>query len=147
MTQQGDVELFQTNDGGDITVVGGIVSMVGGLGVAAYLSLFGGNENDDGLQDNIENWWANIDETEPSREYRSETQNLIRGIPASSNNLKRIEDAAIRDLAWFLTESIASTITVAVSIPGLNMIKIVVTIEAEGVESKFEYVENWKVMA
>lgn len=147
MTQQGDVNLFQTNDGGEITVTDGVVDMVGGLGVAAYLSLFGGNETDDGRAENPDNWWANIDETEPSRKYRSETQNLLRGLPASSNNLKRVEDAARRDLAWFLTENIASSITVSASIPELNRVKIVVDIEAVGMESRFEYTENWKVAA
>jgi phage gp46-like protein len=145
--QQGDVLLFQTDNEGDINVVGGLVEMSGGLETAAYLSLFGGNEDDTGIDsnDNPLTWWANLDETDPALQYRSETQNLLQGIPATTGNLIRIEDAAKRDLAWFIEKKVASTIVVTASIPGINRIKIVIDIEARGEESSFEFVENWKV--
>jgi len=145
--QQGDVSLFQTNDDGNITVEGGIVTMGGGLETSAYLSLFGGNEDDDGRKDNPANWWANIDEVNPVREYRSETQNLLQALPTTSGNLRRIEDAANRDLAWFITNKVASSVNVTASIPGLNKIKLTIDIEAQGQESSFEFVENWKAGA
>lgn len=142
--QQGDVNLFQTTDDGEITVTDGIVEMSGGLETAAYISLFGGNEDDDGRASNSFNWWANIDEIDPDRQYRSETQNLLQSLPATTGNLRRIEDAANRDLAWFITKKVASSITIAVTMPALNRIKITVDIEARGEESSFEFVENWK---
>ena len=145
--QQGDVKLFQTDDEGDITVEGGIVAMDGGLATAAYLSLFGGNEDDDGRADNPANWWGNIDEVDPSKEYHSETQNLLQALPATTGNLRRIEDAANRDLAWFITDKVASSVTVSASIPGVNRIKLRIDIEAQGEESSFEFVENWKAGA
>ena len=144
MGQQGDVILFQTTNNGDICVAGGIVEMSGGLETAAYLSLFGGNEDDDGRDDNSAIWWANLNETGDSRQYRSETQNLLRALPSIPANLRRIEDAARRDLAWFLSDNIASKITVAASMPGLNRIRIIIDIEAVGEESQFDFVENWR---
>jgi phage gp46-like protein len=147
--QQGDVLLFQTDDEGDINVVDGLVEMSGGLETAAYLSLFGGNEDDTGIDgnDNPLTYWGNLDETDPAFQYRSETQNLLQGIPATTGNLQRIEDAAKRDLAWFIEKKVASTVDVVASIPGLNRIKIVVNIDARGEESSFEFVQNWKVSA
>ncbi len=145
--QQGDVLLFQTDDDGDINVSGGIVEMSGGLDTAAYLSLFGGNEDDDGRDDNAFTWWGNLDEIDPARRYRSETQNLLRSLPATTGNLRRIEDAASRDLAWFLEERVASSVAVVVSIPAINRVKIAIGIEARGEESRFEFVENWKSAA
>ena len=145
--QQGDVSLFQTTDDGEITVVNGIVSMSSGLETAAYLSLFGGNEDDDGRATNPLNWWGNIGENQPSMHYHSETQFLLTGLPATTGNLRRIEDAVNRDLAWFLTQKVASSITVVVTIPEVNRVKIVVSIEANGLESNFEFVENWKAAA
>ncbi|ARB06260.1 hypothetical protein SppYZU01_23 [Shewanella phage SppYZU01] len=145
--QQGDVKLFQTDDEGDITVRDGVVEMGGGLETAAYLSLFGGNEDDDGLADNPKTWWGNIEEVDPARQYKSETQYLLKAIPATSGNLRRIEDAAARDLAWFIAERVASSVTVSASIPGVNRIKLTVDIEADGIESRFEFVENWKASA
>lgn len=143
-TQQGDVLLYQTVDGGEINADDGIIEMSGGLETAAYLSLFGGNEDDDGQQDNPHNWWGNIDETEPEKHYRSETQNLLQALPATSNNLKRIEDAARRDLAWVLTSGAASEITAVAAIPAVNALQLTVTIQAVGQESTFIFSENWK---
>lgn len=145
--QEGDVKLFQTDDDGNITVENGLVEMSGGLETAAYLSLFGGNEDDDGRADNPANWWANLDEVDPTREYHSETQNLLQGLPATTGNLRRIEDAAGRDLAWFVDSGVASSVSVSASIPGINRIKLTIDIEAVGQESSFEFVENWKAGA
>lgn len=147
MTQQGDVLLFQTDDDGDIIVTNGVVEMTGDFRTAAYLSLFGGNEDDDGRANNEKTWWGNLDEIDPAKRYVSETQNLLQSLSATSANLRRIEDAVGRDLQWFLTKSIASSIDVDVSIPALNRILIIVNIEANGEESQFEFTENWRAAA
>lgn len=147
MTQQGDIKLFQTNDDGEITIINGVVEMIGGFETAAYLSLFGGNEDDAGGESNPQTWWGNLGVVSSAERYVSETQNLLQAIPATSANLLRIEEAVKRDLQWFLDSSIASSVTVAVSIPALNRLKIVVTIEAQGEESEFSFAENWKVAA
>jgi phage gp46-like protein len=142
--QQGDVLLFQTNDDGNILIENGIAEMSAGLETAAYLSLFGGNEDDDGRKDNPDNWWGNIDEGNPSSEYHSETQNLLQAIPATTGNLLRVQKAAERDLAWFTEDSIASSVTVEASLPALNTVKLVINIEANGEESSFQFTENWR---
>ena len=143
--QQGDVLIFQTADDGDIEVFNGIATMGGGLEGSVYLSLFGGNQDDDGLQDNPFSWWANLMEIDPARQYRSETQNLLAGIPAIPFNLRRIEKAVVRDLAWMITVKAADNIEADARILPLNKIKIVVKIEAVGLESEFEFVQNWRV--
>jgi phage gp46-like protein len=147
MSQQGDVRLFQTNDGGDISVTLGLVDMDGGLETAAYLSLFGGNEDDDGGGDPRFSWWANLAENDADFQYRSETQNLLQSLVVSPQNLRRIEDAAGRDLAWMVTKGVASRVEVAASVQGLNKVLIEVTIEAEGDETEFVFAENWKASA
>lgn len=146
MAQQGDINLFQTDDNGEITVTGGIVDMTGGFETAAYLSLFGGNEDDNGSQDNALTWWANLNEVDPVSKYVSETQNLLQALAATSSNLLRVEEAAKRDLQWFLDKNIASSVEVEATIPGINRLQIVVTIEAVGEESQFTFVENWRAM-
>lgn len=145
--QQGDVSLFQTNDGGNILVEEGLVAMSGGLETAAYLSLFGGNEEDDSSANTPFSWWGNIDEEESARQYRSETQNLLHGLPAVSGNLRRIEDAARNDLAWMLEIPIASSVEVEATIPALNTVQIQIDIEANGVQTSFKFTENWQATA
>ena len=142
--QQGDVLLEQTNDDGDVTVVNGVATMSGGLETAAYLSLFGGNEDDDGRRGNPATWWANLTEIDPSKKYISETQHLLQAIPATSANLRKIEDAAKKDLDWLLVNNIASSVEVFASIPDINKIALSVNINAQGEESEFNFTENWR---
>lgn len=143
--QQGDVRLFHTLDDGDIVIEDGVIEMKGGLGTAVYLSLFGGNEDDNGRPDNPATWWGNRIELDLSKRYISELQHLTQTLPLITGNLRRIEDAAIRDLQWFLTERIASVIEVVASIPDVNQVDITVNIRAEGREFTFQFTENWKL--
>lgn len=139
--QQGDVTLCQTINDGDISVEGGIMAMSGGIETAAYLSLFGGNEDDDGSDGSPANWWGNIDETQPEREYHSETQHVLQAMPATANNLLKVEAAAQRDLAWMITSGVATEIIVAATIPAVNRLKI--TVDGAG-DQTLEFVENWQ---
>lgn len=123
-----DVLLRLTPDGGDITVENGLTLMSDGLETAALLSLYGGNEQDPGDADSSEQWWGNLGETEPNRRYRSETQYLLRSLPAVPANLRRIEEAAQRDLEWMLDSGIAKSIAVSASIPELNRVQVDVVI-------------------
>ena len=122
----------------------GVVEMSGGLETAAYLSLFGGNEDDPGQAGITETWWANLDEVDPAKQYRSKTQNLLQALPATARNLRRVEDAARRDLAWMVTSGAASGVNAVASIPALNRVQIAVRIVANGEEKTFTFIENWK---
>ena len=138
--QQGDVRLFQTNDNGNISVDGGIVAMDGGLNTSVYLSLFGGNYDDSGAADDIQ-WWGNIDETVTDSKQRSETQFLLHSIPAIPANLLRIKDAVNRDLAWMISSKAAESINVLVSMPGVNLVDIMITINGN---DTLKFSENWR---
>lgn len=140
--QQGDVHIFQTLDDGEITVINGVTTMVPGLGNAAYLSLFGGNELDDGSDDNPNEYWGNYISHSHDQNYRSETQNLLIGLPAVSANLKPIEDAVNRDLRWMISSGVATDINVTVTMPGLNRISIVVDIGGDE-SANLKYEVNW----
>lgn len=123
-----DLNLHQTNDGGDIDVMNGVAALSSGLEQAAYLSLFGGNSDDSGGQgDDPKEWWGNLTETEPAKQYRSETQNLVRSLPINTANLQRIEDAAARDLAW-MTDELATSVEVEATIPALNKVNLAIVI-------------------
>jgi phage gp46-like protein len=123
-----DVLLRLGPDGGEITIEGGLALMSDGLETAALLSLYGGNEQDSGDADSAEQYWGNIGETEPARRYRSETQYLLRSLSAVPANLRRIEEAASRDLEWLTDSGLAQSIDVSASIPELNRVQIDVVI-------------------
>ena len=133
-----DVLLRQTNDGGDVTILGGLLAMSEGLETAAYLSLFGGNEDDPGQADTSKQWWGNLLDTEPERAYRSETQALLNGLPAIPVNLLRVEQAAGRDLKWLVDTGNAQSVTATATIPTVGKMRLgVVIITTDGQRLEF----------
>lgn len=132
-----DVYLFDTPDGGDITPD---LEIRDGLETAAYLSLFGGNVKDDGRETNPFNWWGNLSENEEDKIYRSTAAYLLRTVPPTPKNLRRIEDAARNDLAWFVTDDFTKTLNVSATMPKLNHVKLSVVME--GIDP-LEFRSDW----
>lgn len=127
-----------------MTIEGGITTLTAGMGNAAYFAMFGGNKDDTGQPGDPKNWWGNIDEPNPSRQYHSETQRILDGLPATSGNLVVLQEAVNRDLAFFLTDGIASSVEAVVRITAPKRVAIVVDIEANGERSQFTFTENWE---
>lgn len=139
--QQGDVIIFQTSDGGEIEINNGLIKMSGGLQTVVYLSLFGGNDEDNKTSNEEFNksWWGNSNEDEINQ-YRSETQYLLKSLVATSANLRKLELTAKRDLNWMIESKLASEINISASIPTLNMVKLIIEID----QNQFEFIENWR---
>jgi phage gp46-like protein len=128
-----DVLLFETPDGGDIEVVNGAFTMDDGLSTAAFLSLFGGNEQDSGSDgDKPKEWWANKEEPDETKRYRSELQYLLNTLPLVPANLKRFQDAATRDLAWMVTAGLATAAAAVATMPALNTVKVTTVVSVNG---------------
>lgn len=139
-----DVLIYQTPDDGDIKVQDGVTQLTPGFESAVYLSMFGGNEDDDGSAGNQLSWWGNQLDADEARHYRGETETTLESIPAVPVNLLKVEEAVKRDLKWLTETRAASSVTVSTSMPAVDTVSIVVFVVADGVESQFEYVENWK---
>ena len=133
-----DVFLFDTPDGGDVTQD---LEIRDGLETCVYLSLFGGNVKDDGSQKTPFTWWGNINENVDSKKYVSEAAYLLRTDPPEPKNLRRIEDAAKRDLAWILADEIAQSLRVVATMPALNTVKLSVALD--GIDP-IEFRSTWK---
>ena len=127
-----DVALRQTPNNGDICVTGGVVELDGGLETAAYLSLFNGAD-----------WWGDVLETDPVRQYPSETEQALAGLPATTGNLRRISEAVKADLQWMTTTGVATSVDASATMPGRGQIRITVTINAEGEPQEFQFLQNW----
>jgi phage gp46-like protein len=130
-------------DGGDITIENGTIQLDDGLVAAVYLSWFGGNEEDSGMDGDIRRqWWANTCEADPNRQYRSELQYLLRGMPLTPANLKRVQDAAERDVAWMVTTGVAKSVSVTATIPALNTLKLAGAITVDGTTYPFSFIKK-----
>lgn len=119
-----DVLLRETNDGGDVTIQSGLLLLSEGLESAAFLSLFGGNEDDPGEADTSHQWWGNVLDPAPELAYRSETQFLLRSLPAIPANLRRVEQAAARDLKWMVDTGNAKSVTAEATIPAVSRVAL-----------------------
>lgn len=139
-----DVLLFHTEDGGEIRIENGRVEMTAsGLETAAYLSLFGGNEDDRGISaDDSLQWWGNVDERVPERRYRSATQALLRALPLVSSTRRKVEEAAVRDLDWMISTGVASDVRATATIPALNRLHLRVEIDVGDETIVLEHTEQ-----
>lgn len=141
-----DVRLYEKDgDGGEIDSVNGQLVMDDGLESAVYLSLFGGNDEDSGSDgDKPKQWWGNVEEPDANKRYRSETQRLLQALPLIPVNLRRIEDAALSDLAWMTDSGLASFVSARASMPALNTVRLTIKAEIQGREfaRAFTYVRS-----
>jgi phage gp46-like protein len=144
MTQQGDIALRQTVDGGDITLIDGFIEMSGGLETAVYLSLLGGNEQDEGRLNNPLQYWGNFIEDLPERQYRSRFQHLLASLPAVSSNLRRLEDAALLDLKWMLDTRVVTETFVTLALVSADRVQATIEINADEGRIRLEFWANWK---
>ncbi len=147
MTAQGDVLLFQTPDGGNVIIEQNQdVQLTGGFETDFFLSLFGGNEDDDLSPNNKKSWWANLLEDDPAFQFRSRTQNLLINLPLVSGNLRKIEDAVKRDLQSYIDIGAVDTVETTVSITGPRRVKIIIDVEADGNNIQVVFLANWQAM-
>ena len=134
-----DVLFYATPDGGEIVMENGQLVLSDGKYAAVYLSLFGGNDDDSGLDgDVLAQWWGSMDETEASRRYRSETQHALKSAPLLSARLQSYQDAAERDLEW-MTAEIADELAVFASMPALDRIALDVEMLIDGERVPFDF--------
>ena len=140
-----DVRLFQGADGGDIELTAAGVTLEDGLASACYMSLFGGNAEDDGSTATAHlQWWGNALEAAGSpRRYRSQTAAVIEGLPLTSSNVRRLQDAAENDLAWMVAEGVASAVEVAVSVRGTSSVQIDVEVTVSTMVYAFTFTREW----
>lgn len=121
-----DVSFFNTLDGGDVTVFNGDLVGDSRLSTATYLLLFGGNDDDPKQSDRSRSWWGNSFEPDSAKHYRSRTQFLLNNTPATSANLRIIQDAVIRDLGPLISAGYVSVEQIEVYIVRKNTLQIII---------------------
>ena len=143
---EGDVLLFDTDDGGEISVVNGLVIADRNFSTAVYLSLFGGNVEDGGRVDNNKTWWGNrFAETSEREKIVSRFQAIIKSLPLTTKNILLAEQAAKEDLAWMVDEGIADEIITDIKVVDRFRCELEVIIRKDGeLIEKSSYKVNWE---
>lgn len=141
--QNGDVKLIITKEGFDIDLKNNFVEMTSGFESAIFLSIFGGNEEDDYSEATKEKqFWGN---RLNGNQYRSRTLKFINGSYANAQNLQLLEKNILLDLNWFIEENIADTLEVDCSIPNFNELKIDIRLLRDSkLLANSNYKLNWK---
>lgn len=126
---EGDILLVDTLDGGDVVIENGLFVSDKQFSTAVYLSLFGGNKDDNGKGEKKDEWWGNkIAGITESEKLRSRFQNITTGLPMTVKNIKEAELAAKMDLKWLINEKIADEIVVYGQATGKNKFNLTVEI-------------------
>ena len=132
-TFEGDLLLHDTPDGGDIRITDGFVAGDRGFGTAVYLSLFGGNKDDNGRVRNRRTWWGNtLRGVNENRRLVSRFQSIIFGLPMTTGNILDAEEAARLDLGWIIAEQIADEILTDGRAVSRNRFSLKVRVNARG---------------
>lgn len=134
-----DILLQQTLDDGDVLYRNGDLAYDFTYRTAVYLSLFGGNREDSGAQNSNKQFWGNY--LSDNDKYISETQYLLQDMPLIPSNLRLFEDAAQRDMQWLLDDNLCDSITVNATIPAVNTVLLIVTID--GLELNFTFEKTY----
>ena len=95
---------------------------------AILLSLFGGNREDNGL-DQKKTWWGNIDEQNPDAKMISQFQNIVFSLPLTSANRLRLQEAAESDLNWLIKNKIVKKLKVNIRIDSTR--KVTLSIDSD----------------
>jgi hypothetical protein len=149
LNDKGDVLTVSTLDGANINVENGIVEMTIGFDTAVYLSLLGGNQEDDGTEaTKNKEWWGNkLEDNNPDRKLTSRFQNIIYGLPATPGNLRKLDDAGKQDLQWFIILNIADEIDFDLRLLEKNRLNISVILwKDKNKLSETKYSLNWGVV-
>jgi phage gp46-like protein len=130
---EGDLLLTETEDGGDVLIDNGLFVCDRSFNTAVYLSLFGGNKEDNGKVKNNKTWWGNtLSGVSEHERLVSRFQNIISGLPMTTKNIQAAEAAASLDLKWIVDEGIAEKITITGRATARNRFSLNVDIQAGG---------------
>lgn len=127
---QGDALLLSTPDGGDLKVENDLICMSSGLENSIYLSLFGGNREDDATDSTKKNqWWGNELSDTADENLRSRTLSVLLAKPAIPSSINSYKDAILYDLNWIIKEKLGDTIDISISLGGKNRVDILIEIK------------------
>lgn len=141
----GDVLLVGTEGEGNIVLENGLVQDCRDFSTAVYLSLFGGNADDDAGRSE-KTWWGDlVPGTKENEKLVSTFYAIANGLPLNSNNIKKAASAAKDDLAWMVKEGIADDIDIVLFAENAKRVELKVTVSKNGKNIlKDTYTFQWK---
>jgi phage gp46-like protein len=135
LKRQGDIYLYESEDGGEITVRNGEPVMDAGMETAAYLSLFSNEDEDHWI-----NEYAKEDEKIESQFYA-----FIRGNPKTVTNMNKAKDLLRKDFDWMLRVGLADRIETDIeSVSIIHVLLKVKILKDEQTINESVFKLNWR---
>jgi hypothetical protein len=122
-----DLVVLETGNGGDVTRRGNDLAMYFNGENNIYLAMFGGNPGFPTRPNDVESesfdYWGNrlFNESFPTRQFNSETEELLKNIALNSAGRQALEQAILKDLNYLRPQS---EITVQASILSDDWIQV-----------------------
>lgn len=139
-----DVEHTDTLNGGDVVLKGNDLSKISGWSNMVYEALFGGNVEQSTQPIRSENeldesFWANALLWPSDQQLNSETERVLNNVTINSSGRVKIEQAAMRDLAFMKN---FATVRVETTVEAVDRIRITVYVsQPDGLnEEAFTYI-------
>jgi hypothetical protein len=122
--------LYENGNGGQLILANNEILHTRSLATLAYLKMFGGSVEANTVIDNPEaslrfDWWGNDPAQNSGSWINSNTERTLQGIPLNTANLFVIKKAVEKDVEILKKYG---DVTVSVTYPEINQVKIVVTI-------------------
>lgn len=136
-----DLKLIETGNGGDFVNLGNDLQVIDTIYTMVYLSLFGGNVEESTVEGFVKpqsfDYWANklMFGDDPSLQFNSETERTLNNTPLNTAAIDKITNAVITDLNYLKK---LFKITVRVSLPYINQVKIEIIFE--GIENSNQHI-------
>jgi hypothetical protein len=142
-----DLQVIETNNGGDLLKKGNDLTVVYGLENMPYLALFGGNieQSTPVTRDTTQqayDYWANslINPGDTSVQLNSETERTLYLVPLTSSGRLKIEAAIKADLAFM--QSFAQ-VTITTAIVATNRLRMTIGITQPGNLEQSQFIYIW----
>lgn len=138
-----DIGLYETYNGGDISIQNNDIATTSALWCQIYIALFGGNLKSSTF-DNIEgerfDYWANFFIADEDEQFNSTTERILNETPITSSGLLTIQQTVENDLGFL---SKLGEVTIDVSSPKLDTVEILIKIQEPDEVTDNQYKIIW----
>jgi phage gp46-like protein len=132
--REGDLKLYQTADGAEITCTFGEPEMEAGLFTSVFISLF--------ESDNTDNWLNEY--LQEDEKIEGQFYSFIKGAPKTISNINKAIEYVKQDLDWMIRNKSADEINVDITSTDVKSILLEIEIVKDGsviLDSNFNI--NW----
>jgi hypothetical protein len=145
-TSTKDLGLFESGDGGELSIINSDLNLTETLYQTIYLHLFGGNVEASTLGNEIDgqerfDYWANelLFSERQSKQFNSETEATLKNVTVNSSGRLRIKSAVENDLS-FLKNIINFKVNIVILSTDKIKIEVIATEISNQAERIFQYI-------